>query len=115
MTLDEFTKAVTAIEAARQVDVDRAEALVLELLTKTENDEGTNGTKDPWLHGLALRVAAEVAMDAGRLELALQRVTPLLARTFRFSPNLASRVWLLAAEALARSGRPQEARTCLGN
>jgi hypothetical protein len=58
-------------------------------------------------------LAAQVDLAAGRLGAALGRVQTLLPRCGRLTPELAARVRLLAAEALARLQRPDEARSQL--
>jgi hypothetical protein len=58
-------------------------------------------------------LAAQVDLAGGRLGTALGRVQMLLPRCDRLAPELAARLRLLAAEALARLHRPDEARTQL--
>jgi tetratricopeptide (TPR) repeat protein len=58
-------------------------------------------------------LAAQVDLAAGRLGTALSRVQTLLPRCDRLAPELAARLRLLAAEALARLDRPEEARAQL--
>jgi hypothetical protein len=58
-------------------------------------------------------LAAQVALAAGRLGQALERLAPLLAVTNRLPAELAAQVRLFAAEALARLHRHTEARELL--
>src|SRR5262245_30235673 len=50
----------------------------------------------------ALYLSAQVALAAGRLRRCLDLVSPLLPLTDALPPNLARRLYLLAAEACAR-------------
>lgn len=88
-------------------DWDRAETLAARYraAAREETVKGGNG-QSPWYR--ANYLFAKVALTAGRLEQTLQRTAPLLSRTPKPSTELECRVWLMAAEALARlHGGPQ--------
>jgi tetratricopeptide (TPR) repeat protein len=110
MNAREATQLESRIEAAMaHSDLDRAEALAAQYRAAA-GDPPANGdaARSPWFR--AAYLAAQVALAAGRLEQALDRVTPLLPLTAELPAELACRVWLLAAEALARRQRLAEAR-----
>jgi tetratricopeptide (TPR) repeat protein len=110
MNLREVTELENALETALACfDMDQAEALVAHYGTAAgrPNRDG-DVALSPWFR--AAYLSSQVALAAGRLQEALDRVAPLLPLTDRLSAELACRVWLLAAEASARLRRFPEAR-----
>lgn len=112
VNVSEATQFEAAIEGAVAAgETDRAEALAGRYRAAAAGEPG-GGEPERSLRFRAAYLAAQVALAAGRLGLALERSEPLLA-TKGLSPELASRLRLVAAEALARLRRPEEARACL--
>jgi tetratricopeptide (TPR) repeat protein len=92
----------TDIDAALAAgDLGRAEAVAQDYCRTADGD------------ARAAYLAARVALDAGRLGQAVERLTPLLVVADQLPAGMSSRVRLFAAEALARLGRGHEARPLL--
>lgn len=95
--------------ALAHCDLSRAETLA-DRYRAEAHDTPVNGDPVRSLSFRAGYLAVQVAVAAGRLEQALERATPLLPLLPQLPPELAGRVRLLAAEALARLRRFSEAR-----
>ena len=95
-------------EALARHDLESAEALAgrYQAAARSSADD-LSPAQAPWFR--ADYLAAQVALAAGQLELALDRVRPLLALAPQLPLALAGRLRLLAAEALARLRRFPEA------
>jgi tetratricopeptide (TPR) repeat protein len=110
MDVSQATQLETDIDQAlAHCDLDRAEELAARYRT-VASAEASNG--DP-AHSLTLRsnyLAAQVALAGGRLRLASQRSAALMPLPEGVPEAWACRIWLLSAEALARSRRHAEAR-----
>jgi hypothetical protein len=103
----------TEIDAALAAwDLDRAEALA-QRYRATADSEWANGEPARSPAFRADYLAAQVALAAGRLKQAEERLSPLLALTGALPEELASRVRLFMAETLARLHRQLEARALL--
>jgi tetratricopeptide (TPR) repeat protein len=92
--------------------IDQAEALAMNYCRRASQDN-TDGepVRSPRFRSAYL--AAQVALAAGRLRQALECLTPLLAVAGRLPSELAARLRLFAAEALARLRSHSEARELL--
>src|SRR5262249_38269806 len=103
----------TAIdEALARGEIDQAEALATQYCTNAAQDPSDGEpARSPRFRSAYL--AAQVALAAGRLRQALEHLTPLLAIAGQLSSELAARLRLFAAEALARLRRHSEARELL--
>jgi tetratricopeptide (TPR) repeat protein len=93
-------------------DLDRAEALARDYRRAAEGDSDVR-EPDRKPEFRAAYMAARVALDAGQLGQAVERLAPLLQVADRLPTALAGRVCLLAAEALARQRRGAAARSLL--
>jgi tetratricopeptide (TPR) repeat protein len=95
--------------ALGEADLDRAEGLVLRYqAAAAEAPVNGDAARAPLFR--ARYLAAQVALAAGRLRLAARRVLALLPLPAGVAGEVACRVWLISAEALARLGRLGEAR-----
>jgi tetratricopeptide (TPR) repeat protein len=99
-------------EALGAGEVDRAEALAVHYCSAAAQDPVDN---DPALSPRfrSAYLAGQVALAAGRLQQALDRLAPLLGVLGRLPAEMAGRVRLFAAEALARQSRHAEAAELL--
>jgi tetratricopeptide (TPR) repeat protein len=103
----------TAISRAlRAYELERAESLLADYLEAAETVPApVDPVQSPRLR--AGYLGAQVALAAGRLAQAVERLVPVLEKAAGLPPELASRAWLLAAEAHARRRADAEARRCL--
>jgi tetratricopeptide (TPR) repeat protein len=93
-------------------DFDRAEVLVTHYRAVAQTELVNGGAaRSPRFR--ALYLAAQVALAAGRLAEAAQRLGALMPLPRGLPAALACRIWLLSAEALARLRRHHEARSHL--
>src|SRR2546425_1010716 len=113
MNLHDANQFEIDIEAAlTALDLHQAETLAAHYRDAAGEQTMTGQTgQSPWYR--ANYLFAKVALTAGRLEQTLERVAPLLSRTSTPSTELECRVWLMAAEALARLHRGPQARAHL--
>src|SRR5262245_21880781 len=93
-------------------DLNRAMALAADYGRATEGSP-VNGEPARAPSFRAAYLAGQVALAAGQLSRAVEHLSPLLALTGRLPEELACRLRLFAAEALARLHRSREARTLL--
>jgi tetratricopeptide (TPR) repeat protein len=108
--VNELEAAIDQALASGQID--QAEALAARYCQSASLDH-TDGEPAGSPRFRSAYLAAQVALAAGRLGQALDRLAPLLAVTGRLPTELAARVRLFAAEALARMHRHPEARELL--
>jgi hypothetical protein len=113
MTPAEAHRYETDIDAALdREEFDRAEALAVRYQAAAGRlDAMDDLPRSPGFR--AAYLAGQVALAAGRLGLAVDRLMPLLALADRLPDALAGRVRLFAAEALARLKRAGEAQALL--
>jgi tetratricopeptide (TPR) repeat protein len=105
----QFEKDIEAALAAGELD--RAEATAQCYCRAAEGEWRGEPAHSPGFRSNYL--AAQVKLAAGRLQKAIELLSPLLAVAGELPVELACRVRLLAAEALARLRRHAEARTLL--
>jgi tetratricopeptide (TPR) repeat protein len=93
-------------------ELDKAEELAEQYRRSASRlNDDAEPARAPWFR--AGYLAGQVALAAGRLSQALERLSPLLDVAERLPAELASRVRLYTAEALARLHRGPEARRLL--
>jgi tetratricopeptide (TPR) repeat protein len=113
VTPSEVRQIETAIdEALAAWELDRAEQLAEQYRRSASRlTDDADPARAPWFR--AGYLAGQVALAAGRLTQALERLSPLLDVADRLPAELAGRVHLYTAEALARLHRGPEARQLL--